>query len=76
MIPVSILYYEYIDRPKLTKQKKNPSEYIVPPPQVGRKNNWNFKVVIIVKLKPSIPVISLRLKSKNWKVSSLWKVWL
>ena len=32
MIPVSFLYDEYIDRPKLTEQKKNPVEYIVPPP--------------------------------------------
>ena len=31
MIPVSTLYDEYIDRPKLTEQK-NPFEYIVPPP--------------------------------------------
>ena len=35
MIPVSTLYDEYIDRPKLTEQK-NPFEYIVlPPPQEG-----------------------------------------
>ena len=32
MIPLTILYDEYIDRPKLTEQKKNPVEYIVPPP--------------------------------------------
>ena len=32
MIPVSTLYDEYIDRPKLTEQKKNTVEYIVPPP--------------------------------------------
>ena len=31
MVPVSTLYDEYIDRPKLTEQK-NPFEYIVPPP--------------------------------------------
>ena len=31
MIPVSTLFDEYIDRPKLTEQK-NPFEYIVPPP--------------------------------------------
>ena len=30
MIPLTILYDEYIDRPKLTEQKK-PVEYIVPP---------------------------------------------
>ena len=34
MIPVSTLYDEYIDRPKLTQQK-NPFEYIVPPPSIG-----------------------------------------
>ena len=42
MIPVSTLYDEYIDRPKLSEQK-NPFEYIVPPPppplKRGRKNN-------------------------------------
>ena len=39
MIPVSTLYDEYIDRPKLTEQK-NPFEYIVPSPSrgVGLKN--------------------------------------
>ena len=35
MIPVSTLYDEYIDRPKLTEQKKNPVDYIVPLPQEG-----------------------------------------
>ena len=34
MIPVSTLYNEYIDRRKLTEQKK-PFEYIVPPPSRG-----------------------------------------
>ena len=34
MIPVSTLYDEYIDRRKLTQQKK-PIDYIVPPPQEG-----------------------------------------
>ena len=37
MIPPTSLYDEYIDRPKLTEQK-NPFDYIVPPPQVGRNN--------------------------------------
>ena len=32
MIPVSTLYDEYIDRPKLSEQK-NQIEYIIPPPQ-------------------------------------------
>ena len=31
MIPLTFLYDEYIDRPKLPEQK-NPFEYIVPPP--------------------------------------------
>ena len=30
MIPLTILYDDYIDRPKLSEQK-NPFEYIVPP---------------------------------------------
>ena len=36
MIPVSTLYDESIDRPKLTEQKKtNPFEYIVLSPSAG-----------------------------------------
>ena len=37
MIPVSTLYDEYIDRPKLSEQEK-PFEYIVPPPPPPRNN--------------------------------------
>ena len=38
MIPLTFLYDEYIDRPKLSEQK-NPFDYIVPPPisEVGKK---------------------------------------
>ena len=37
MIPVSTLYDEYIDRPKLSEQK-NPFQYVVPPTSgVGTK---------------------------------------
>ena len=36
MIPVSTLSDEYIDRPKLSEQKK-PFEHIVPPPTSGSK---------------------------------------
>ena len=32
MIPLTTLYDDYIDRPKLTEQKNNPFEYIVLPP--------------------------------------------
>ena len=35
MIPVSTLYDEYIERRKFTEEKKNPVEYIVPPPSRG-----------------------------------------
>ena len=36
MIPVSTLYDDYIERRKFTEQKKkNPVEYIVPPPSRG-----------------------------------------
>ena len=35
MIPVSTLYDEYIDLPKLSEQK-NPFEYLVPPPPPSR----------------------------------------
>ena len=41
MIPVSTLYDEYIDRPKMTEQKKPIWVYSSSPPQEGRNNN-NF----------------------------------
>ena len=34
MIPLISFYDEYIDRRKFTEQKKNPFEYIVPPPHM------------------------------------------
>ena len=34
MIPLTVLYDEYIDRPKSTEQK-NPFDYLVPPPTSG-----------------------------------------
>ena len=34
MIPITFLYDEYIDRPKLSEPKK-PFEYIAPPPTSG-----------------------------------------
>ena len=43
MIPVSTLYGEYIDRPKLT-EKKHPFEYIVPPPSRG----WEQKARMVL----------------------------
>ena len=43
MIPLTALYDDYIDWPKLSEQKK-PFEYIVPPPLklVGTKNNTHI----------------------------------
>ena len=41
MILLTFLYYEYINRPKLTEQKI-PFEYIVPIPQVDSEQ-WNFQ---------------------------------
>ena len=40
MTPLKFLYDEKIDRPKLTEQKKNLVEYIVPPSplKLGRNN--------------------------------------
>ena len=34
MLPLRILYDAFIDRPKITEQKK-PFEYIIPPPLNG-----------------------------------------
>ena len=47
MIPLTFLYDEYIDRPKLSEQK-NPFEYIVPPPTsgVGTINHLNSSNLI------------------------------
>ena len=43
IIPLTILYNEYIDRPKFTEQKKkNPVKYIVPPSLRGRNNKFNL----------------------------------
>ena len=54
MVPVSTLYDEYIDRPKLTEQK-NPVEYIVPPrPSRGvgtiMEITWKIYFLIILNL--------------------------
>ena len=46
MIPVSTLYDEYIDRPKLTEQK-NPFEYIVPPPPPPQEGSEQSKPVTV-----------------------------
>ena len=55
MLPLTFLYDEYIDRPKLTEQK-NPFEYIVPAPTSGSEQKagetlnsihgekWNLKI--------------------------------
>ena len=58
MILVSTLYDEYIDRPKLTEQKKKPVEYIVPPPPppprgVGTKIPSLYIYVLIFQRKKS-----------------------
>ena len=62
MIPLTFLYDEYIDRPKLTEQK-NPFEYIVPPPtsRVGTKKNLNktfFKLKTIRQLVRKIGLLN------------------
>ena len=54
MIPLTILYDEYIDQPNLTEQKK-PVEYIVPPsPLKGGRNNYLFDFVLEYLLKEEI----------------------
>ena len=44
MIPLTFLYDEYIDRPKLTEQKK-PFEYIVPPPPPNGVGTITYRFV-------------------------------
>ena len=48
MIQAAILYDEYIDRPKLTEHK-NTFEYIVPPPQLGRNNEYMLSFLTGIK---------------------------
>ena len=43
MIPLTFLYDEYIDLPKLFEQKK-PLEYIIPPPTSGGTNSGTNRV--------------------------------
>ena len=42
MILVSTLYDEYIDRPKLTEQKKTPKKNISSPPQEGSEQLYLY----------------------------------
>ena len=46
MIPVSTLYDEYIDRPKLTEQKKTHLSIKFLPPQEGSEQLW-FAILVI-----------------------------
>ena len=60
MIPLSTLYDECIDRRKFTEQKKNPFEYIVPPPSRGSeqlhaqicRNGLRSSTIIVTKCMP------------------------
>ena len=59
MIPVSTLYDEYIERRKFTEQKKNPFEYIVPPPSRGSEQlalEGKISKMVIVNFKNIIMV--------------------
>ena len=42
MIPLTFLYDEYIDRPKLTEQKKPILVYGSYPSQVGSEQKWSL----------------------------------
>ena len=42
MIPLTFLYDEYIDRPKLTEQKKPRLKFLPPPPQVGLEQKFDL----------------------------------
>ena len=64
MIPLTFLCDEYIYRPKLT-DKKNPFEYIVPPPPtggVGTKTNVYLVIKNLMAVMSDIETISDRLK--------------
>ena len=53
MIPVSTLYDEYIDRPKLTEQK-NPFEYIVPPPLNRGRNKFQMGSTLGLQVRDAV----------------------
>ena len=62
MIPLTTLYNDYIDRPKLTEQK-NPFEYIVPPPLkwVGSMKQYDWPKMHKIpenNVKPSFKTLS------------------
>ena len=68
MIPVSTLYDEYIDRPKLTEPKKKPFEYIVPPPlKRGRNNEKNSSSL----RKQSTPMFTKNVQTSRKKTKYL-----
>ena len=60
MIPLTILYDEYIGRPKLTEQKKNPV-YIVPPsPQ-----KWGSEQTFASRMTNSAAILSFAAQTLN-----------
>ena len=46
MIPLTFLYDEYMDRPKMSEQK-NPFDYIVPPSTSGVRTTINMRVYTV-----------------------------
>ena len=56
MIPLTILYDEYIDRPKLTEQK-NPMEYIVPSTTSGVGTvSWKISLPLRNQIKAQVHI--------------------
>ena len=85
MIPVSTLYDEYIERRKFTEQKKkNPVEYIVPPPSRGSEQLFNTELEerwgLPLILEPAIgncrtDRIYHAKKAQNWTTKNInWQI--
>ena len=63
MIPLTFLYDEYIDRPKLTEQK-NPFEYIVPPPTSGSEQKSKY-IIFNIKIHFRVNCVHLTQLHRN-----------
>ena len=70
MIPVSTLYGEYIDRPKLTEQK-NAFEYIVPPPSRGSEQKNRSPILLCILVRNMNKNIGLKKKHNRLNVGRI-----
>ena len=72
MIPVSTLYDEYIERRKFTEQKKNPVEYIVPPPSRGSEQQELEQIIAQCFLNLTITFKNMKSRGQNLVFNNNW----